>query len=66
MRLRLTAPPVDDAANRLCIEFLADRFMVAKSRVTITSGLKSRHKSIKVEGMECAVILSHLKLTSEG
>ena len=66
LRLRLTAPPVDDAANRLCIQFLADRLMVAKSRVTISSGLKSRHKSIKVEGMDGNALLSHLQLTSEG
>ncbi len=49
LKLRLTAPPVDDAANRLCVEFLAKALGVAKSRVTIIAGAKSRHKTIRVE-----------------
>ena len=51
LKLRLTAPPVDDAANRLCLEFLANFLQVARSRVTITSGAKSRHKTIRVTGI---------------
>jgi uncharacterized protein (TIGR00251 family) len=48
LKLRLTAPPVDDAANRLCVEFLAKLLGVQKSRVTIIAGAKSRHKTIRV------------------
>ena len=48
LKLRLTAPPVDDAANRLCVEFLAKLLGVAKSRVTIIAGAKSRHKTVRV------------------
>ncbi len=48
LKVRLTAPPVDDAANRLCVEFLAKLLGVAKSRVTIIAGTKSRHKTIRV------------------
>lgn len=51
LRVRLTAPPVDDAANRLCVEFLAKLLGVAKSRLTIIAGEKSRHKTIKVTGI---------------
>lgn len=52
LRLRLTAPPVEDAANKLCIEFLADLLGLAKSRISISSGGKSRHKTIRVDGID--------------
>jgi uncharacterized protein (TIGR00251 family) len=61
LKLRLTAPPVEDAANKLCIEFLARLLGIAKSRVSITSGAKSRHKTIKVTGIVRENILSLLK-----
>ena len=60
LKLRLTAPPVDDAANKLCIEFLAGELKVAKSRVTITSGAKSRHKTIRVNGINGDALFSLL------
>lgn len=65
LRLRLTAPPVDDAANKLCIEFVAGELKVAKSRVEIISGAKSRHKTIKVTGISGDALLSLLRLPSE-
>jgi len=63
LKLRLTAPPVEEAANKLCMEFLAKLLQVAKSRVTITSGLKSRHKAIKVAGINGDTLLSLLKIS---
>jgi uncharacterized protein (TIGR00251 family) len=51
LRLRLTSPPVDDAANKLCVEFLARLLGVAKSRVRIVAGARSRHKNVAVEGV---------------
>lgn len=51
LKLRLTSPPVEDAANRLCVEFLAKQLGVAKSNVTIIAGMKSRHKTIRVTGV---------------
>jgi uncharacterized protein (TIGR00251 family) len=66
LKLRLTAPPVDDAANRLCIEFLAGEFGVAKSRLTITSGAKSRHKTIKVAGIDGKTLKDLLNLSPGG
>ena len=61
LKLRLTAPPVEDAANKLCVELLAKALKVAKSRVTITAGAKSRHKTVKVEGIGLEPVLSLLK-----
>jgi uncharacterized protein len=51
LRIRLTSPPVDGAANRLCTEFLAKIFGVPKSSVKVVTGEKSRKKVVRVEGM---------------
>lgn len=50
IKLRLTSPPVEGEANRLCAEFLAKLLKVPKSAVTIIAGEKSRHKTIRVAG----------------
>jgi uncharacterized protein (TIGR00251 family) len=64
LKVRLTAPPVDDAANKLCIEFLAGELKVAKSRVAILSGAKSRHKTIKVSGINGETLISILGIST--
>ena len=48
LKVRVTSPPVDDAANRLCADFFAKNFSRPKSAVTIISGHKSRHKRIQI------------------
>ena len=48
LKIRLTSPPVDGAANKLCREFLADLFDVPKYAVEIISGETSRHKRIRI------------------
>lgn len=58
LRLRLTSPPVEDAANKQCVELIAKALGVAKSRVSIKSGAKSRHKVVKVEGVDPASLSS--------
>ena len=50
LKIRLTSPPVDGAANNLCREFVADLFDVAKSSVEIISGETSRHKRLRIHG----------------
>ena len=48
LKIRLTSPPVDGAANKLCREFLADLLDLPKSAVEIISGETSRHKRIRI------------------
>ncbi|MEI7815603.1 MAG: DUF167 family protein [Desulfuromonadales bacterium] len=50
LKIRLTSPPVDGAANKLCREFVADLFEVSKSSVEIISGETSRHKRLRITG----------------
>jgi uncharacterized protein (TIGR00251 family) len=51
IKIRLTAPPVDGAANEALVRFLADTFSVSKSRVAIVSGHTSRDKIVRIEGV---------------
>ena len=51
LKLRLTSPPVEGAANKLCREFLAKLLGVAKGRVTLVTGDKSRHKRLLARGV---------------
>jgi uncharacterized protein (TIGR00251 family) len=49
IKVYLTAPPVDGKANQALIKFLARRFGVAPSAITITKGLQSRLKVINID-----------------
>jgi len=49
LRVRLTAPPVEGAANKECIRFLSKKLHLAKSRITLVKGERSRDKVFRVE-----------------
>jgi uncharacterized protein (TIGR00251 family) len=51
IRIKLTAPPVGGAANALLIKLLAEKFGIRKSDVIIMKGESSRHKLIKLRGV---------------
>lgn len=48
LKIKLTAPPVDGAANKMCIKFLAKHLNVSKSEMDIASGHSSRKKQILI------------------
>lgn len=48
---RVSAPPVNGAANRALIQLVAKRLGVAKSRVSLVSGDASRDKTLHIEGV---------------
>ena len=50
-KLRLTAPPVEGKANDACVAFLARGLGIARSRVRLLSGQKSRHKVVELVGV---------------
>lgn len=49
LKLALTAPPVDGAANKACCTFLAKLCNLPKSCVKLISGDTSRHKRFLLE-----------------
>ncbi len=49
LKIRLTAPPVDGAANKLCLKFLSKITGISKSAFEIASGHTSRTKQILIQ-----------------
>lgn len=48
LKVRLTAAPVDNAANRMCVQFLSKCLNIPKSHIEILSGQTGRTKRILV------------------
>lgn len=58
LKVRLTAPPVDDRANEALRRLLAEELDVPVSAVTILSGARGRSKHVSVRGATEAQIRS--------
>ena len=52
LKVKLTAPPVDGAANEQLIELLAEEYGVKKSNIIILRGETSRRKTVKITGVK--------------
>ena len=61
LKIKLTAPPVEGAANKMCVEFLAKSLTVRKSDVEIIQGQSSRSKKVLVRSTTQKEIESLLK-----
>ena len=51
VKLKLTSPPVDGAANAELIKLLAKKLGVARSNIAIVSGETAKTKQMKVTGV---------------
>src|SRR3954469_5001525 len=51
LAVRWAAPPVEGAANKALIAFLAETFGLPKSEVRVESGERSRRKRVRVSGL---------------
>lgn len=51
IKVRLTAPPVEGAANEQLIELLSETLNIKKGNIEIVKGDSSRHKIIKITGV---------------
>jgi uncharacterized protein (TIGR00251 family) len=60
LKIRLTAPPVEGAANKECLKFLADALDISPSQLQLTSGHKARRKTILIRGLTPQTILETL------
>lgn len=49
--VRVTAPPVDGAANRAVCGLVAKSLGIAKSKVTVVRGQKGRDKALSLSGV---------------
>ena len=51
VRIRLAAPPVDNAANEALIAFVAEKLGLPRRQVRVAAGATSRQKQLEVEGI---------------
>jgi uncharacterized protein YggU (UPF0235/DUF167 family) len=60
--VRVTEPPLGGRANAALVKLIARRVGVAKGRVSIVRGARSRHKLVRVEGIGDAELRRALDL----
>lgn len=51
VRIRVAAPPVEGAANKQLVKFLARLLHISKSSVSVIRGESSRNKSLSIRGL---------------
>ncbi len=63
LRVSVAAAPVDGLANAALCKLIAKRAGVARSRVSVIRGERSREKTVRVEGVTNAELRQALGLT---
>jgi len=63
LKIKVTAPPVDSAANEALVRFLAEKLDCPRASVQLVRGKTSRHKLISLQGLAPAEVLAKLSLT---
>ncbi len=53
LKLRIAAPPIEGRANAAVAEFIAASLGVARARVRVAAGERSRDKLVAVDAPEC-------------
>jgi uncharacterized protein (TIGR00251 family) len=65
LKIRVTAPPVDSAANNALVAFLAEILGRPKSAIQLIRGQTSRHKVLLIAGMTATEATARLQKTAE-
>jgi len=60
LRIKVTAPPVDAAANEALIRLLAEKLDCPRNKVELVRGHASRHKTIRIHGLGPEDVLTRL------
>ena len=63
LRIKVTAPPVDAAANEALLRLLATEFDCPRGNVELVRGHTSRHKIVKLRGISAAHVREKLGLS---
>jgi len=60
LRIKVTAPPVDAAANEALLKLLAQQLNCPRNRVDLVRGHTSRHKTVMLYGFAAQDVLARL------
>ncbi len=66
LKIKVTAPPVDAAANQALVEFLAEKLGCPRGKVELIRGHTSRHKAVKLHGFKPENVLPKLSSGQDG
>lgn len=66
VRVRLTAPPVENRANEALVKFLSRIFDVPRRQIEIVTGGTGRNKLVRVAGIERKEALRKLGVQGSG
>jgi uncharacterized protein len=61
LKIKVTAPPVDSAANDAVLELLAQRLGCPRHSLELLRGHTSTHKHVLIRGMSLEAILAKLE-----
>lgn len=61
LRVRVTAPPVDSAANEAVCRLLAETLGCRRGAIQLTRGQSTRHKVVQVTGLAPDQVLERLR-----
>jgi uncharacterized protein (TIGR00251 family) len=61
LRIKVTAPPVDAAANEALVRLLAETLDCPRNRVELLRGHTSRHKTVKLHGLSAEEVMARLE-----
>ena len=64
LRIKVTAPPVDAAANEALLRLLADHLDCPRGRIELVRGHTSRHKTVKLHGFSVESIAATFTVTT--
>lgn len=56
LKIKLKSPPIDNAANKELVRFLAERLKISKRNVEIVKGHTQKRKVVWVKGLDLAEI----------
>lgn len=56
IKVSVTSPPVDGAANQAIVKLIAKTLGIAKAEVEVVTGLSSRRKRVRVQGVRATSV----------
>ena len=61
LQVRVTRPPADGEANRAVLRLVGRAIGVAPTRLVIVSGERSRHKRVRIDGLDAGELERRLR-----
>lgn len=60
LRIKVTAPPVEAAANDALVRLLAEKLQCPRNKIELIRGHTSRHKLVKLYGFSLEEVIARL------